>query len=233
MADMTGTLVLWDIDLTLVEYRGIGREWYRAVMANAHGLTIEHVPVFAGRTERAIATEMLARHGVAQTEEQVQRLFDELVAVVARAHPELAGRGRALPGAAPALRALSGREHVVQSLVTGNLAEVAAYKLTPFGLHEHLDLDVGGYGSISPHRHDLVADAMRLAEAKYGRRFAPSSVVVIGDTPDDVAGALHHGAVAIGVATGRSSAEELTDSGAHVVLADLSDTDAVLDAILR
>ncbi|NUT94124.1 MAG: HAD family hydrolase, partial [Saccharothrix sp.] len=55
----------------------------------------------------------------------------------------------------------------------------------------------------------------------------------IGDTPHDVDAALHHGALAIGVATGRSSVEELEDAGAHVVLKDLSDTEAVLSAILR
>jgi phosphoglycolate phosphatase-like HAD superfamily hydrolase len=56
--------------------------------------------------------------------------------------------------------------------------------------------------------------------------------VVIGDTPHDVDAALHHGAVAIGVATGRSSAAELREAGAHVVLTDLSDTAAVLAAVL-
>ncbi|NUT46827.1 MAG: HAD family hydrolase, partial [Saccharothrix sp.] len=55
---------------------------------------------------------------------------------------------------------------------------------------------------------------------------------VIGDTPHDVDAALHHGAVAIGVATGRSSGAELREAGAHVVLDDLSDTGALLTAML-
>jgi phosphoglycolate phosphatase len=57
-------------------------------------------------------------------------------------------------------------------------------------------------------------------------------VVVIGDTLHDVDAALNHSGIAIGVATGRHSEQELHDAGAQVVLTDLSDTAAVLAAVL-
>jgi phosphoglycolate phosphatase len=43
--------------------------------------------------------------------------------------------------------------------------------------------------------------------------------VVIGDTPHDVRGALDDGALAMGVATGRNTPDELRAAGAHIVLA--------------
>ena len=55
--------------------------------------------------------------------------------------------------------------------------------------------------------------------------------VVIGDTPDDIACARAAGARAIAVATGSFSLDQLTAAGGDVVLADLSDTAAVLAAI--
>ncbi|GLZ40067.1 haloacid dehalogenase-like hydrolase [Actinokineospora sp. NBRC 105648] len=226
------TLVLWDIDLTLVDYSGLGKLWYDQVALAVLGVELAHVPAFPGRTERSIAVEVLEAHGVEWTEDHVERMFAELVAIAAAARPELPELGRALPGAAAILRALDERADVVQSLVTGNLPQLADYKLAPFGLEHYLDLSVGGYGSLSTDRHELVSAAIRAAEAKYGARFAPGSVVVIGDTPHDVTAALHHGAVAVGVATGRHSAAELADSGAHLVLTDLSDTAAVLAALL-
>jgi phosphoglycolate phosphatase-like HAD superfamily hydrolase len=227
------TLVLWDIDLTLIDARGLGHSWYRTALNAVAGLELVHVPSFPGRTELAITRELLTSHEVEPTDELIARLHKELIDVAEREHALLPARGRALVGSAEALAALGQRDDVVQSLVTGNLLEIARHKLAAFGLDTHVDFEIGGYGSMSEHRPVLVTEAMRLAGAKHDTEFPVESVVVIGDTPHDIDAALHHGAVAIGVATGRSSVAELQDAGAHVVLADLSDTDAVLAAVLR
>jgi phosphoglycolate phosphatase-like HAD superfamily hydrolase len=225
-------LVLWDVDLTLVDYRGMGGEWYRRAMVAVTGRELRLVPSFPGRTERAITKELLAAHGVHGTDDLIQRVYAELIAVARADRELLADKGHPLPGAAEVLGALDELPHVVQSLVTGNLAEIAGYKLGAFGLDKFVDLDIGGYGSDSEHRPDVVADAVRRASDKHGVAFAPDSVVVLGDTPNDVAAALHHGAVAVGVATGRSDERELRAAGAHVVLPGLVETDVVLAAIL-
>ncbi|MBB5955634.1 phosphoglycolate phosphatase-like HAD superfamily hydrolase [Saccharothrix tamanrassetensis] len=224
------TLVLWDIDLTLIDARGLGHTWYRTALHAVAGLDLVHTPSFPGRTERAITQELLISHDLEPTEELIARLHAELIDVATREHTLLPSRGHVLPGASAALEALARQEDVVQSLVTGNLVEIARYKLAAFGLDTHLDFEIGGYGSISEHRPELVLEAVRLASAKHGKDF---EAVVIGDTPHDVDAALHHSAFAIGVATGRSSVAELRAAGAHVVLEDLADTAAVLAAVLE
>jgi phosphoglycolate phosphatase len=224
--------VLWDIDMTLVDYSGIGRQWYASALHNVFGATLDELPPFAGQTERWYTVEVLGSHGVDVTEENVQQMFAELIRLADEAGPDMSTLGRALPGAVEVLAAIATRTGVVQSLVTGNLPELAGYKLAPFGLDTHVDLEVGGYGSLSLDRHDLVSEAMTLAAAKYGREFAPSSVVVLGDAPGDMRAAVHHGAVAVGVATGRHSSAELRDNGAHAVLPGLADTSAVLEVLL-
>ncbi|ALG12960.1 HAD family hydrolase [Kibdelosporangium phytohabitans] len=226
------TLVLWDIDLTLVDLTGIGREWYSAALANTLGLTLTYVPAFPGRTERAITHELLSAHGAQGTEEEIQAIFAELIAIAESERHVLRDRGHVLPGVPEALARLAEHDHVVQTLVTGNLAEVSHVKLAPFGLLDHIDLEIGGYGSLSAERSDLVSAAMDLAGRKHGGFFEPESVVVIGDTPHDVRAALHHGAVAIGVGTGRHSLTSLREAGAHAVFRDLSDTEKVLSAVL-
>jgi phosphoglycolate phosphatase len=227
------TLVLWDIDLTLVDLTGIGREWYSAALQNAVGVPLAHLPAFPGRTERAITSELLTTHGAQVTEEVIQRVFAELIAIAQAEQHLLAGRGRVLPGVAEIVAELGRRDDVVQTLVTGNLIEVADVKLSPFGLLDHIDLTIGGYGSLSADRHDLVEAAIRLAGEKHGETFDPADVVVIGDTPHDVNAALHHGAFAIGVATGRHSLTHLREAGAHAAFRDLSDTGKVLSAVLN
>ena len=226
------TLVLWDIDLTLVDYTGIGRRWYTEALAVAAGKELAHMPTFAGRTERSLAAELLREHGEEHDDEHVERLLAALETIGLAARPSMAELGRALAGAPEILAALAGRG-VVQSLVTGNLPSLADLKLGAFDLTRHLDLEIGGYGSLSEHRHDLVEDAMARAGAKHGTAFEPASVVVIGDTPMDVAAGRHHGTVTVGVATGRYTVDELAESGADVVLPDLADTPAVLAVLLR
>jgi phosphoglycolate phosphatase-like HAD superfamily hydrolase len=224
-------LVLWDIDHTLVDYTGLGATWYAAALAATTGAELTTYPDFGGRTERAISTDLLIAHDIEPTEELLQELWKALIAESERAVEHLPTSGRALPGAAAALTAFAGHGGVVQSLVTGNLPEISRHKLAAFGLDEHLDLEIGGYGTLSAHRPDLVPHAVAQAVAKHGTPFAADAVVVIGDTPNDVEAALAHGAIAIAVATGHYPAAELRAAGAHTVLPDLADTEAVRTAV--
>ncbi|MCP2256883.1 Phosphoglycolate phosphatase, HAD superfamily [Streptoalloteichus tenebrarius] len=225
-------LVLWDVDLTLVDGARLGRAWYATALRRLTGLELRHPPTFAGRTERAVTLEVFAAHGLDTGNGLVEAFFAELVAVAAEGAELLAARGRALPGAAAALTALAALPGVTQSVVTGNLRAIARQKLSVFGLDRHIDFAIGGYGDASLDRADLVAAATARASAGRAVPYGGEAVVVLGDTPADVEGALRNGAVAVGVATGLCAAEDLRAAGAHAVLPDLRDTDAVLDAVL-
>ena len=229
------TLVLWDVDFTLVNTRGVGFQLYQLAFAELYGRTLPDDAAnanMAGRTDRAIALEVLAMSGIPDPPGQVAR-FE---AALSRLAPGLAemvvARGIALPGAAAAIAALAASGPVRQSVLTGNVKAMAEVKLQPFGLTAHLDLDIGGYGNESGVRSDLVALARDRAFAAYGHDYDGQATVLVGDTPLDVEAALTTGARAVGVATGRSSEAELADAGAHAVLPDLADTGSVIAAIL-
>lgn len=68
---------------------------------------------------------------------------------------EMEANGRALPGATAAVDALAEVTSVVQSVVTGNLRQIAELKLSLFGLDRHIDFGVGGYGSDDSDRATL------------------------------------------------------------------------------
>jgi phosphoglycolate phosphatase-like HAD superfamily hydrolase len=57
--------------------------------------------------------------------------------------------------------------------------------------------------------------------------------MVVGDTPKDVECAHVHGAPAIAVATGTYLLKELEKTDAELVIADLSDTERIVDWIRR
>src|SRR5262249_55620062 len=145
--------------------------------------------------------------------------------------------GHALPGAAAALAAVAALgPAVVQSVLTGNVPAMARAKLAAFGLDAHLDLAVGAYGDHHEVRAELVHLAPGLAAAAARRGFGGhcggNATVRVGDTRLDVAAALATGARVVGVATGGPTAAELSAAGADTVLPDLTDTRAVVAAIV-
>ena len=145
---------------------------------------------------------------------------------------ELRARGRAIRGRESASSGSAREPDVVQSLLTGNIAPNAAVKLGAFGLDTLVDLEIGAYGSDHRRRGRLVGVALQKCERKHGATLAPRDVVLVGDTPLDVAAAREGGARAVAVATGPFGASELAAAGADAVLADLRDTEAVVEAVL-
>jgi phosphoglycolate phosphatase len=134
-----------------------------------------------------------------------------------------------MPGVRALLDALSDRDHVFVALLTGNYETAARAKLEWFDLWRYFRC--GAFGDDAPDRNGLFQRAIDRVVACGGPRLLASDVVVIGDTPLDVACAASAGARSIAVATGNHSAEELRASGADVVFDDLSDLDAVLRAL--
>lgn len=227
------TLVLWDVDHTLVDIGGLSGEIYAAVFARVTGQPLRQLANMAGRTDRAIMSETLRLHSVAPEEPLLGEFADALADAFADAGEEIRRRGRVLPGAAAAVLRLSERADVVQSVLTGNMRAIAAGKLTAFGLDSHIDLAVGAYGMDTSERRFLVGLAQRRAEEKYGQVFNASSTVLVGDTPNDVDAGHRGGARVVAVATGASDEQELRRAGAETVLADLSNTGDFVRAALE
>jgi phosphoglycolate phosphatase-like HAD superfamily hydrolase len=226
------TLVLWDVDHTLMETGGVGAELFRAVFEQATGRALEHAATVTGRTEPAIFKETAERQGITWNPELFDRYADLLARGYRQRAAEMSRRGRALPGAAAAIAALARADTVVQSVLTGNLRPVAQAKLETFALDDGLDLGVGAYGSDDLVRARLVGIARARASRKYQARFAGGATVLVGDTPGDVEAALDGDARIVAVASGRNTADELRQAGARIVLPDLQDTDGLVRAVL-
>jgi phosphoglycolate phosphatase len=216
-------LILWDIDHTLVRVGGsVSRTIYERAFRQVTGKALGELADMSGRTEQAIMVETLRLNGI----EQPEVLFSDFYAALATAAEQLADRmcevGTVLPGAREAMASCAA-QRVVQSAVTGNVRPIAMTKLAALGLDDGLDFAVGGYGDDGSDRADLVRQARKRASEKYGQNFAGNRTVVIGDTPHDVRGALDADALAVGVASGKNTSDELREAGADIVLASLTD----------
>jgi phosphoglycolate phosphatase-like HAD superfamily hydrolase len=230
-------LVLWDVDYTLVATDGVGRYLYEVVLAELYGLDLPSpLTSMAGRTDSAIAVEVLTAAGVPAPEIELSRFHSVLAARAPEVYAMVRETGKALPGAGAAIAAIAAMARpklVIQSLLTGNIPALARVKLGALGLTEHLDLSIGAYGDVSQFRADLVPVARQNAARRYGADFSGTATVLIGDTPNDIEAAATGGARSVGVATGSFTMQQLIDAGADVVLPDLTDTGLVVGAVLE
>lgn len=217
---------MWDVDYTLLRGGGVASRAWQEAFTELTGVPWRQTPIFGGRTDLDICAEVFAVHGVRDC--TPERFFARYVQLVHDNRHLFAEQGALMPGVRAVLDRLGADPGVVQTLVTGNVPQVAAAKVAAFGLSGAFDAKVGGYGTDDAVRATLVRRCAQRARAKYGETFRP---VVVGDTTNDVAAALANGAVAVAVATGSTGADELAAAGAHTVLTDLSDVDAAVAAI--
>jgi phosphoglycolate phosphatase-like HAD superfamily hydrolase len=179
-----------------------------------------------GRTDPAIVADALASHGVPPDHPALHGFNDLYFTCLADELGRGSARGQVLPGVRPLLDALAARDDFTLALLTGNFEESARLKLEHFDLWRYFAC--GAFGGDAADRNGLV----RVALQRTGHPDpAVARIVVIGDTPHDVACAAAADARSLAVATGSASEGRLREAGADVVFADLADTSAVLAAI--
>lgn len=226
-------LVLFDIDGTLLHSGGCGRAATRLAVQEVFGTvgTLDTVS-FAGKTDWQILLEALAPANISAAQiaaqidtynQTVARHLSEIIASFA-VHP--------CPGAPALVAALRADPTVLLGLVTGNMAALVPIKLRAAG-YDPADFAVAAYGSEGWDRAMLPPLALERARALNRADFAPEKVVIIGDTPGDIACAQSIGARTVAVATGPFSVAQLARHRPSYVFPTLEDTSAVLHAILN
>lgn len=229
---MPPTLILFDIDGTLLLTGRAGLRAMEATFASLFGITDAFAGVsMGGRTDSYLVSQALLRAGLPDTpdahaafrEAYVPRLAQEILA------PGSGTKG-VMPGVREVLDAAAAHPDLHLGLLTGNYRDAAAIKLSYFALAEYFAW--GAFSDDSADRNALVPIACHRAGQHGVPVDAHSRVVVVGDTPFDIQCAAAAGARSLAVATGGHTRDELVGAGADVVLEDLSDTDRVMSLLL-
>jgi phosphoglycolate phosphatase len=225
-------ILLWDIDGTLVRSRrqGVFKDYTTPVLLRVFGTAGRlHELSVSGMTDLQIIGEALRDEGF--TEGEIRARAAELTALYSEELELLTRREEiyyALPGALEALEATDRATRYLNSLLTGNVEPAARLKLRLVGLDRFFQLP-GAFGEDSHDRRDLPALALERIARHLRLDIKPEQLIVIGDTPNDIACAHHFGARAIAVATGKSyAAEDLLPHAPDAMLQDLSDTELFL-----
>jgi phosphoglycolate phosphatase len=220
-------LLLFDIDGTLLKTEGVGRlsvcqaaNDAFAVDEDLSGITV------AGNTDGRIFREILSKHGLSPTQENIDRLKDRYLE---RLSDNLRTRpGCVLPGIVELLDAVDAIP-CAKGLLTGNIERGARVKLGNYGLS--IRFEFGAFSDDSTDRNELGPFAKTRAEAKYGRTFDSKNIFVIGDTPRDIACGRAFGAQTVAVATGQYRSDELMKHEPDFLFEDFSSTVETLTAL--
>lgn len=222
------TVLLFDIDGTLISAHGAGRRAFERAFADLAGPG-EHLDFsFAGMTDRGIARQGLVAAGVEPAEGTIDAVLDAYVRSLAEMM-ETWTKYTVFSGVVEVLDALDDQPKIAIGLGTGNVERGARIKLARGGLDARFDF--GGFGCDAEDRAELIGIGARRGADRLGVALEHCRVVVIGDTVRDVAAAQAIGADCLAVATGGVDLAELTSRGATHCVADLTDP-SVLDHLL-
>lgn len=227
-------LVLFDIDGTILHGGGAGRRAINRALVEVFGSAGPADHRFDGKTDPQIVRELMRQvgHGDAHIDDRMDELLAQYLVYLEVELRDPDQGARVYPGVRELLDELHRHSEVMLGLLTGNLVDGARAKLRAVDIDPGL-FRVGAYGSDHEDRPELPAIAQRRACEQLGLHVVGGDVVVIGDTPADVACGRGIGARAIAVATGHYSVEELASHGPAAVFRDLTDTEAVITAILE
>ncbi len=217
---MRPTVLLFDIDGTLITTGGVGRKAIEIAFERRYGRNDACSFPFDGMTDKLIARLGLQAIGVPATPGEVDALLADYVEVLREVVAAADSKSYRLhAGMESAIHACRKLGHAV-GLGTGNLREGARVKLERVDVYQYFAF--GGFGCDAEEREIVIRRGAERGAQTFGRALEECRVVVIGDTPKDVAAAQAIGAESIGVATGSYAVDALLASGATHAFADLS-----------
>ena len=219
-------MVLFDIDGTLLDTHGYGREAFIRGLARVTGERDELDYVsFAGNTDRNVLDQVMAHRKTRLGAEEIRRIFgciaEELRDLLA------ANPGKEIAGAGAFLEHLAA-EGLALGLVTGNIRACAYLKLGSVGFDRFFGF--GGFGDEHADRAKIARAALAAAK-EAGIEAEEEGVCLVGDTPYDVAAGKALGIPVIGVATGKFGAESLRAAGAILTVPDYCDIGDLLERL--
>jgi phosphoglycolate phosphatase-like HAD superfamily hydrolase len=220
------TVLLFDVDGTLITTGGAGRRAIERAFSALHGGDGALAFSLGGMTDRGIVRAGLRERGLPDGDEAIDALLERYLVLL---DEEVRGAGsyRAHPGVRELLEALGERAAV--GLGTGNIARGAEIKLARVDLWRRFAF--GGFGSDHEERAEILRIGAARGAERLGLPLAACRVVAIGDTPRDVLAAHAAGARCVGVATGSYTTAQLRDAGADAVFATLADPRAAADIL--
>lgn len=221
-------MVLFDIDGTLMsssddEEKRRYESAARDLAGKAPSMVVSR---FRGMVDPQICKILLAEIGLSK--KKVECFLPVMLVRMGEVYRAMEKKPALNSGVEKLLRVLSKCPTHVLGVVTGNISAVATEKLAVVRIESYFS--EGFYSDHYSDRKRLVEDAVEKCVTKYSL-LDRKNMIVVGDTPLDVAAANAAGATSIGIASGVSSTRQLSDAGATRVFLNLEPSEELLKAL--
>lgn len=226
-------LLIFDVDGTLCHTGGLGRVAFDSAFLELYGIEDAADGVRPhGRTDQWIFREIVRLQNIELVDFQSQYLtfiecyethFERLIKTWDKAY--------LFTGVMTLLEKLDAESNIYLALGTGNVDHVAFMKLGKLGI-DHF-FPIGGFGSDSENRTEILKIAHLRSNQHYGITFMKENCWVIGDTHLDIINGRESGAQTIAVATGGSDIKELKLYNPTALFEDFNDWKRFFDIILN
>lgn len=226
MSSLKYKIPLFDIDWTLLKGRNPAHR-----NASAYALhTVYNLPnasnddiYVEGRIDSQILIEIAKFHGISEKEAEnkvdvgMTTMVDYFMKHAEEGHYEV------MPGVKELLEILK-KLGSPMGLLTGNVEEIGWEKVKRAGIKDYFSF--GAFGSMALKRVDLIPIAKKRAEKILKREIPLESLVIVGDSPLDIACARDGGLSVIAVGAGHYRTHELTH--ADLVVDSLEEKDKII-----
>jgi len=223
-------LALFDIDKTLIKSSNGHGAAFSIAFKEVYGVNAStDIIQTDGMTDQQIIFEVLKIKGL--DEENIREKLDLCMGKMAEVFDKIVNTDEIiiLPGVKELLEKFKDN-NILTGLVTGNLEPIARGKMKKLNLNHYFN--VGGFGNEHINRTELVKIAIKKAQSNFNFIFS-NNVYLFGDAPQDMKAANEAGIIPIGVTTGIYSKKELENAGAAIILYDLTNTEKILEYILK
>lgn len=200
-------VIFFDVDGTLVHTGRSGVKAFERTFAMEFKIPNgTNNLAFSGRTDPAIVREFFQRHQIEAAPANFTRFFDSYLFWLDHLLPK--SEGGICPGVWNFIHDSQAlQQPPLLGLLTGNIRLGAEIKLRYFYLWECFV--AGAFGDDHEDRNQLAAIALRRARRLLGEALNPDEVLIVGDTPLDIACAQAIGAQSLAVATGGYPLDQL------------------------
>ena len=219
------TVLLFDIDGTLITTGGMGRRAIERAVADELGRSLTPFEFsFGGMVDPVIVRRGLESLQLSPTPELIDSVLQRYVRVLEE-EVRVAPVYQVHDGVVPMLESVSDLPGVAVGLGTGNIEVGARIKLERVSLNGYFQF--GGYGSDAPLRADLIRRGAERGAQQLGLPLDECRLVIIGDTPKDIHAAHANRGECVAVSTGGASHESLLDHGPEYLFESLADPEAL------
>jgi len=224
-------LLLFDLDGTLVNLRGVGFRSLKIITKEIlnSDKDISSIDVY-GKTDTQIFEDIVNFINFDKKNfKQIYNKFVNRYLYYLKKEVQKIDFDPVINNIREFLADVSKRKNIYIGLLTGNIKKGAKIKLSRWGILKYFKF--GAFGDDNINRNKLVPIAKKRAEELFSKKFKKKNIYIIGDTPKDIEAAKKNNVISVAIASGNYNKEYLAKFSPDFLFENISEFLPFLDDV--